>query len=533
MESAREKEAQAAEISRGAAEKLRLVTAERDRLAAASVEAERAKKAAAEADRRVQAARDSVQKLEVRLRAFEPLLARADEIRAAAEKLVRVQAEMERIRVEGDGVSEKARNAQAELTGKGRAVESARYAQLRAVDARNDADAETKEAKRRLAAAEESSASVPCAGALEDAVRAACPALVGHFKTRAEAARALENFAKLRPGLEATVTSTTEAWEKALADQEEATKTFDALTSQLDAMRKTYQELRAHAEKLKASDMTAELNRAEAETAGLKEALGAARKTLAAAEAEADTLRAAVRPVDPGLLQAAQEAVDEAAAEREDALQEAADAAAQIARAEEQLRAAKEAQAKAEALAARLAPIETDLAEWRWLGRGLGREGVQALELDASGPQVSSLANELLADAYGSRFQIRFETQAAKADGKGVKETFDVIVVDTERGREGSGEDLSGGEKVIVGEALGLAVGLFHAQAAGVNLGTVIRDETVGALDPENGERYLAMLRAFLRVGRVHQLLYVAHNPDLVQMADSVVYVENGRIEVR
>jgi exonuclease SbcC len=188
---------------------------------------------------------------------------------------------------------------------------------------------------------------------------------------------------------------------------------------------------------------------------------------------------------------------------------------------------------KAQALVARLAPIEADLAEWRWLGRGLGREGVQALELDASGPRVSGLANELLADAYGPRFQIRFETQAAKADGKGVKETFDIIVVDTERGREGSGEDLSGGEKVIVGEALGLAVGLFHAQAAGVNLGTVIRDETVGALDPENGERYLAMLRAFLRVGRVHQLLYVAHNPELVQMADAVVYVDNGRIEVK
>lgn len=180
-----------------------------------------------------------------------------------------------------------------------------------------------------------------------------------------------------------------------------------------------------------------------------------------------------------------------------------------------------------------MAPLERDLADWRFLSRGLGREGVQALELDAAGPRVSALANELLADAYGPRFQLRFETQAAKADGRGVKETFDVVVVDSERGREGNGEDLSGGEKVIVGEALGLAVGLFHAQAGGVALGTVVRDETVGALDPENAERYLAMLRAFLRVGRVHQLLFVAHSPQLVELADAVVRVNDGRIEVQ
>ena len=141
------------------------------------------------------------------------------------------------------------------------------------------------------------------------------------------------------------------------------------------------------------------------------------------------------------------------------------------------------------------------------------------------------MANELLADAYGSRFQLRLETMAAKKD-KGTREVFDVVVCDTERGREGNGEDLSGGEKVIVGEALGLGIGLFHAESAGVGLGTVCRDETVGALDPENGERYIAMLKSFLRVGRVHQLLYVCHSPTLTDMADAVVRVENGHVSV-
>jgi exonuclease SbcC len=533
LRTAKEKEAAAAEASRKAAAKLRDITAERDRLSAAVVEAERAEKAAKEAERRAEAAKESVARLEVRVRAFKPLLARAAEIRAAGAKLKELTAEMERIRAAGETVSLKSNEAQAELAARGRIVESARYAQLRALDARNDAVTQAQEARRRLAAAENSTAAVPCSGTLEDTVRAACPALVGHFRTRDEAARALDAYAKKKEELAAAVVSTTEALKKAEAVYAEASQALERVNAELGAQRQKYKEIRDRVERLKASDMTAELDRAEAETAGLQEALESARKSAANAEMEAKSLKAAVEPVDPRILEAAQGAVDAAALEREDALQEAGDVNAQIARIDEQLRTAREAHVKAQALVARLAPIEADLAEWRWLGRGLGREGVQALELDASGPRVSGLANELLADAYGPRFQIRFETQAAKADGKGVKETFDIIVVDTERGREGSGEDLSGGEKVIVGEALGLAVGLFHAQAAGVNLGTVIRDETVGALDPENGERYLAMLRAFLRVGRVHQLLYVAHNPELVQMADAVVYVDNGRIEVK
>jgi exonuclease SbcC len=180
-----------------------------------------------------------------------------------------------------------------------------------------------------------------------------------------------------------------------------------------------------------------------------------------------------------------------------------------------------------------VAPLERDLSDWRFLSRGLGREGVQALELDAAGPRVSDLCNELLREGYGGRFSVRLETQAAKADGKGVKETFDVVVCDNERGREGNGEDLSGGEKIIVGEALGLGVSLFHAQASGASFQTVVRDETVGALDPENAERYVAMLKSFLRIGVVHQLLFVSHSERITEMADAIVQVENGVIRVR
>jgi exonuclease SbcC len=297
--------------------------------------------------------------------------------------------------------------------------------------------------------------------------------------------------------------------------------------------RAKWQTLADRTNAMRPRDRSAELQRAEIESAALGGRLEAARADAQARAAEATAAIASVQPVDMDALQCASNAATSAEILLAQAETSEAEAQRQAARLEAQLEAARAAQAKAEQLVAKVAPLERDLSDWRFLSRGLGREGVQALELDAAGPRVSDLCNELLREGYGGRFSVRLETQAAKADGKGVKETFDVVVCDNERGREGNGEDLSGGEKIIVGEALGLGVSLFHAQASGASFQTVVRDETVGALDPENAERYVAMLKSFLRIGVVHQLLFVSHSERITEMADAIVQVENGVIRVR
>jgi exonuclease SbcC len=276
----------------------------------------------------------------------------------------------------------------------------------------------------------------------------------------------------------------------------------------------------------------AALEEAERQAATIRGRLDGAGPAAEAAEVEAASLRASVPAVDMAVLRAAETADLDARQAWECAAAASTEAGLQVARVGSQLAAAEEAHAKVAELVAVVAPRERDVADWRFLARGLGKDGVQALEIDAAGPRVSDLCNELLQECYGSRFVVRLDTQAAKADGRSVKETFDVVVVDTERGRETTGDDLSGGERVIVGEALGLAVGLFHGQSSGTRFETVFRDETVGALDPENAERYLAMLRAAMRIGGIHQLLFVAHSPALVDLADAVVRVQDGRIEV-
>ncbi len=206
---------------------------------------------------------------------------------------------------------------------------------------------------------------------------------------------------------------------------------------------------------------------------------------------------------------------------------------AAIARAEAAAQRRAELQQRTGEAREQLAGLEAGLGDWVTLERALGRDGIQALEIDAAGPELSDLTNELLRSCFGERFEIRFVTQALKADGKGSKEVFDIAVVDHDRGREGAVDSLSGGEKTIVSEAISLALAVYVGRHSGRRFETLFRDETAGQLDPENAQRYVAMLRRARVMAGAHQVLFIAQQPEVWQAADAVLYLQDGAIEVR
>jgi exonuclease SbcC len=530
---AKERAAKAAEALASVQDQVRAAVAERDRLAADRIEAQRAEKAAQEAQGRADRLGKEADAVRRDLGALDAILGEAMAIRQHAADIVTRETKLTGLRSGGESAAAAERTAADEAARLERESTAAERSYRDAEQAQGDSLTKIQEAKFRLNQAVNATGAVPCADAIPDEERAGCSALVGHFRIRDEAKKAIAKLEASLPELQGRSKAAFEAKETAVSKALIAAGRARAARSNAEHLRSEYKHFSDQLTGMRAKDQTPKLIQAEAEAGALRGRLQAILAQASEAKAAADKAAAECPKVDNKRILESEEAARKAEWGLKEATEADQKARMSSARLEAQLESAKAAEAKSAELTARITPLERDLAEWRFLSRGLGREGIQALELDAAGPRVSALANELLADAYGPRFQIRFETQAAKADGKGVKETFDIVVVDNERGREGNGEDLSGGEKVIIGEALGLAVGLFHAQSAGISLGTVVRDETVGALDPENGERYIAMLRSFLRAGRVHQLLFVAHQPALVDLADAVVRIENGKIEVR
>jgi exonuclease SbcC len=175
------------------------------------------------------------------------------------------------------------------------------------------------------------------------------------------------------------------------------------------------------------------------------------------------------------------------------------------------------------------AALVVELSDWLLLERTLGRDGVQALAIDAAGPGVTSIANDLLATCYGPRFSISLETTAEKKDG-GQREVFDCRILDAEAGREA--KKLSGGETAIVDFVLRVSLAIYNAGRSGIPLRTLWLDEVVGPLSPENCDRFIVALRRAIEIGGFQRALLIAHQPEVYDQADARLFICDGTVGV-
>jgi len=170
----------------------------------------------------------------------------------------------------------------------------------------------------------------------------------------------------------------------------------------------------------------------------------------------------------------------------------------------------------------------TEAADWRVLERSLGRDGVQALALENAGPGISAICNELLRSCFDSRFTVSLETTAEKADGKGVKEVFDIRIFDSVAGAHI--EQGSGGEMVILTEAVRMGIAIWNVQQSGCQLRTLWRDESAEGLEAETANQYVTMLRHARVLGGFHQVIFVSHQEVIWRQADAYAYIADGRV---
>jgi len=203
---------------------------------------------------------------------------------------------------------------------------------------------------------------------------------------------------------------------------------------------------------------------------------------------------------------------------------------AQIKKRQEQIETARNrlAQVEAELRAAR-----TEQEDYTYLARAFGPDEIQLCEIQAAGPQVSTLVNALLEGCSDIKFEIRFRTQRPKAGGKGMVDDFDVEVRNKNLDRTCLVDELSGGQFVLVNEAVNLGMAIYNMrQGEGIRYETLFRDETVGALDATNAKEYVRMLRRAMDLGGFHQVVFICHTPLVWELADRILSVGDGRVVV-
>ena len=198
----------------------------------------------------------------------------------------------------------------------------------------------------------------------------------------------------------------------------------------------------------------------------------------------------------------------------------------------------KQRQDQLEAARTRLSQVEAGLGtaraecdDFNYLAKAFGPDEIQLCEIQAAGPEVSTLVNALLEGCFDNKFEIRFRTQRPKADGRGMVDDFDVEVRNKNLDRTCLVDELSGGQFVLVNEAVNLGIAIYNMrQGEGIRYETLFRDETVGALDSANAREYVRMLRRAMDLGGFHQVIFICHTPLVWELADRILSVRDGQI---
>ncbi len=168
--------------------------------------------------------------------------------------------------------------------------------------------------------------------------------------------------------------------------------------------------------------------------------------------------------------------------------------------------------------------LNQNIARHKTLERAFGKDGVPALLIEQSLPQIEQKANDLLDRLSDGHMSIRFVTQAEYKDKKrdDLKETLDIQISDSAGTR--AYEMYSGGEAFRVNFAIRLALSEILAQRKGARLQTLVIDEGFGSQDVQGRQRLIEAIN--LVKNDFAKILVITHLDELKDAFPNRIEVE-------
>jgi len=135
--------------------------------------------------------------------------------------------------------------------------------------------------------------------------------------------------------------------------------------------------------------------------------------------------------------------------------------------------------------------INHNIANLKILEKAFGKDGIPALLIEQSLPEIESHTNEILDRLSSGNMSVKFETQRDFRDKKREdrKETLDILIRDSAGEREY--ELFSGGEAFRINFAIRLALSRVLSNRAGARLQTLVIDEGFGSQDSDGRQRLI------------------------------------------
>lgn len=191
---------------------------------------------------------------------------------------------------------------------------------------------------------------------------------------------------------------------------------------------------------------------------------------------------------------------------------------------QERLRRVEADASKALLLEARLGQLEIEAARWMRAAEVFGRDGLQAVAVETVCNRIAQTATEIFQQTCGPTWSIRFASTRG-TDGKVIEQARWMAVKHAD-GKEREVRATSGGEEVMLTNAILFAFAAELQERTSPVEATAIVDETSGALRGENQEKWVSLLRTGAeRAGMERVLMVPPDSPTILHVAEAVIEV--------
>lgn len=167
--------------------------------------------------------------------------------------------------------------------------------------------------------------------------------------------------------------------------------------------------------------------------------------------------------------------------------------------------------------------LKKEIEDYELLSKAFSNTGIQALELEASIPNVIEVANNILHESYGDNFTINFS--ATHQGSTKVIEDFNITVFNSNKNREENLDNVSAGELVWIKQSLYYAFSVARQSNTGFCFLTRFMDESDGHLDSAMRVKYMQMINAAHLAGNASQTILVTHSQEIKDVAEQIIEI--------
>lgn len=155
--------------------------------------------------------------------------------------------------------------------------------------------------------------------------------------------------------------------------------------------------------------------------------------------------------------------------------------------------------------------LDNEIELHKELVNAFSKDGIQAIIIENSIPEIENYANNLLTQMTEGRMNIKFSTIKANRSNDNISETLDIYISD-ELGTRNY-EMYSGGEAFRVNFAIRLALSKMLAKRAGTKLKTLVIDEGFGTQDSKGIAKLIEAINIVKK--DFEKILIITHINDL------------------